>query len=41
MGLNSNHTRVVHHSKADEEQRFRAITEKRHSIAEVERIASE
>ena len=36
MGLNPNHTRVIHQTKADEEQRFRGITEKRHSVAEVE-----
>lgn len=36
MGLNPNHTRVVHQSRADEEQRFRGITGKRASISEVE-----
>ena len=40
MGLNPNHTRVIHHSAADEEQRFRAITEKRHSVAQVEKVDS-
>ena len=36
MGLNPHHTRVIHQSKADEEQRFRGITEKRLSISEIE-----
>ena len=37
MGLNPNHCRVIHQKRADEEQRFRAITEKRHSVAEIEK----
>ncbi|ETN39063.1 uncharacterized protein HMPREF1541_05285 [Cyphellophora europaea CBS 101466] len=36
MGLNPNHIKVIHQSKADEESRFRNITEKRASISEVE-----
>jgi hypothetical protein len=40
MGLNPNHRRVIHSKKSDEEQRFRAITEKRHSISQVEKVDS-
>lgn len=38
MGLNRNHRRVIHQKRADEEQRFWATTEKRHSVAEVEKV---
>jgi hypothetical protein len=37
MGLDEKNTRVVRQSRADEEQRFRGITEKRASFSEVER----
>lgn len=40
MGLNPENRRVVHASKEDEEQRFKGI-QKRHSIAEVEKVESE
>jgi hypothetical protein len=41
MGLNPNHRRVIRQNKADEEERFRAITEKRLSVVQIESAGSE
>jgi len=38
MGLNPNHTRVLRHTAADEEQRFKQFGEKRLSVSQTEDV---